>query len=134
MSALRVGMRRSPLALAQSRRVAERLEKALVDAGRPGEVELVEVTTEGDRSAEPLTSIGGTGVFVSALRDALLAGSIDVAVHSAKDLPTAQAAGLVVAAVPERVDPRDPPLHLPGRPATRRRGRPRCARGGRGPG
>jgi len=70
-------------------------------------VELVEITTKGDVSREPLARIGGTGVFVSALRDALLAGRIDLAVHSYKDLPTAPAPGLVIAAVPLRSDPRD---------------------------
>lgn len=105
--ALRLGTRRSQLALVQSRWVAERLEKALVAAGRPAGVELVEVTTDGDRTKAPLSSLGGTGVFVSALRDALLDGSIDLAVHSLKDLPTAPAQGLVVAAVPFREDPRD---------------------------
>ena len=105
--AVRLGTRRSALAMAQSRWVAERLEKALVAAGRPGVVELVEVTTHGDRTSAPLSTLGGTGVFVSALRDALLDGSIDIAVHSLKDLPTAPAEGLVVGAVPEREDPRD---------------------------
>jgi hydroxymethylbilane synthase len=65
------------------------------------------VSTEGDRSAQPLEQIGGTGVFVSALREALLAGEIDVAVHSYKDLPTAAAPGIALAAVPQREDPRD---------------------------
>jgi hydroxymethylbilane synthase len=100
--ALRLGTRRSALALTQARLVA----RALTDAiGRP--VELVEVTTRGDTSREHLTSIGGTGVFVSALRDALLTGDVDLAVHSLKDLPTAPAEGLVLAAVPPREDPRD---------------------------
>ena len=71
------------------------------------EVELVEVSTEGDRSAAPLATMGGTGVFVSALRDALLAGTVDLAVHSLKDLPTTPADGIALAAVPEREDPRD---------------------------
>jgi hydroxymethylbilane synthase len=100
--ALRLGTRRSALALTQARLVAG----ALTDTtGRT--VELVEVTTRGDTSREHLTSIGGTGVFVSALRDALLAGAVDLAVHSLKDLPTAPAEGLVLAAVPPREDPRD---------------------------
>lgn len=101
-SALRLGTRRSPLARAQSSEVARELERAL---DRP--VELVEVVTEGDRSGQPLTVIGGTGVFVTALRDALLGGRVDVAVHSLKDLPTTPADGLTVAAVPRREDPRD---------------------------
>jgi hydroxymethylbilane synthase len=70
-------------------------------------VELVEITTAGDVSTAPIAQLGGTGVFVSALRDALLAGEIDLAVHSFKDLPTAPAEGLVIAAVPPRENPRD---------------------------
>ena len=73
--------------------------------GRP--VELVEVSTEGDRSDAPLAPLGGTGVFVTALREALLDGRVDVAVHSLKDLPTAPAPGIALAAVPLREDPRD---------------------------
>src|SRR6202000_1451327 len=60
-----------------------------------------------DRSTESVEQLGGTGVFVSALREALLRGEIDVAVHSYKDLPTAPAEGSVIAAVPPREDPRD---------------------------
>src|SRR3954466_1284526 len=104
---LRLGTRRSPLALTQSRWVAERIEKASADAGSPVRVELVEIVTRGDTSAAPLASFGGVGVFVSRLREALLAGEVDIAVHSLKDLPTAPAEGLVVAAVPIREDPRD---------------------------
>lgn len=70
-------------------------------------MDLVEITTRGDTSREPLAKIGGTGVFVSALRDALLARRVDLAVHSLKDLPTAPAPGLAVAAIPGREDPRD---------------------------
>ena len=99
---LRLGTRRSALATAQSGQVAEAVSRA---TGRP--VELVEITTYGDTSREHLAQIGGTGVFVSALRDALLSGSIDFAVHSLKDLPTAAADGLALAAVPPREDPRD---------------------------
>ena len=100
--ALKVGTRRSALALAQSSEVARRLSEAL---HRP--VELVEVVTEGDRSAAAISQLGGTGVFVAALREALLAGSVDVAVHSLKDLPTADDPRLALAAVPLREDPRD---------------------------
>jgi hydroxymethylbilane synthase len=88
--------------MAQSGQVAAHVTDK---TGRP--VELVEITTYGDVSREALTDIGGTGVFVNALRDALLANEIDFAVHSYKDLPTAPAEGLVLAAVPEREDPRD---------------------------
>jgi hydroxymethylbilane synthase len=99
---IRIGTRASLLATTQSQWVADRLVAAL---GRP--VELVEVSTTGDRSTAPLVEIGGTGVFVGALREALIAGRIDVAVHSLKDLPTAPADGLVLAALPTREDPRD---------------------------
>jgi hydroxymethylbilane synthase len=99
---LRVGTRASALARAQSGQVAARLQQAL---GRPAE--LVEVTTEGDVNRASLAALGGTGVFVSALRDALLRGEVDVAVHSLKDLPTAPAEGIELAAVPLREDPRD---------------------------
>ncbi len=98
---LRLGTRRSLLARTQSEWVADRLRAAGHD------VELVEITTEGDRTGAPLTEIGGTGVFAAALRQALLDGQVDLAVHSLKDLPTAPVAGLVVAAVPRREDPRD---------------------------
>ncbi|UNO41218.1 hydroxymethylbilane synthase [Streptomyces sp. MST-110588] len=102
LTALRLGTRRSKLAMAQSGQVAEAVREL---TGRP--VELVEITTYGDVSREHLAQIGGTGVFVSALRDALLAGEIDFAVHSLKDLPTAQPEELALAAVPVREDPRD---------------------------
>jgi len=99
---LRLGSRRSPMAIAQSRQVADMITKR---TGRP--VEIVGVTTLGDVSRAQLTQIGGTGVFVSALREALLGGEVDLAVHSLKDLPTGPAAGIVLAAVPPRDDPRD---------------------------
>lgn len=99
---LRVGTRASTLARTQSELVAAQLRTAL---GR--EVVLVEVTTEGDVSAAPLSAMGGAGVFVSALREALLAGEVDIAVHSLKDLPTDPCEGIALAAVPAREDPRD---------------------------
>ncbi|WP_299537956.1 hydroxymethylbilane synthase [uncultured Streptomyces sp.] len=99
---LRLGTRRSKLAMAQSGMVAEAVREV---TGRP--VELVEITTYGDVSRDQLAQIGGTGVFVAALREALLRGEVDFAVHSLKDLPTAQPEGLVLAAVPVREDPRD---------------------------
>ncbi|HEU5355522.1 MAG TPA: hydroxymethylbilane synthase [Actinocrinis sp.] len=99
---LRLGTRRSKLALAQSGLVARAVTET---TGR--QVELVEITTYGDVSKEALTQIGGTGVFVNALRDALLDGRVDFAVHSLKDLPTAEPADLALAAVPEREDVRD---------------------------
>ncbi|MET3961395.1 hydroxymethylbilane synthase [Marmoricola sp. OAE513] len=99
---LRVGTRASALARTQSGLVADAITAA---TGR--ETVLVTVATEGDVSTAPLASLGGTGVFVSALRDALLAGDVDVAVHSLKDLPTAPCEGIALAAVPQREDPRD---------------------------
>jgi hydroxymethylbilane synthase len=95
---LRVGTRGSALARIQT--------QAVVDAlGAPAEI--VPIVTAGDRSAAPLEQIGGTGVFVSALRTALVSAEIDVAVHSYKDLPTAPCEGVTIAAVPRREDPRD---------------------------
>jgi hydroxymethylbilane synthase len=78
---------------------------ALAKSG--AEVELVTITTKGDTSKASLASLGGTGVFASALRDALLDGRVDAVVHSLKDLPTATFPGLVIAAIPKREDPRD---------------------------
>jgi hydroxymethylbilane synthase len=99
---LRVGTRASKLAKTQSGHVADALRTALdVD------VVLVDVTTEGDISSAPLSSLGGVGVFVSALREALLRGDVDVAVHSLKDIPTYPQEGISLAAIPRREDPRD---------------------------
>ncbi|TMM39185.1 MAG: hydroxymethylbilane synthase [Actinobacteria bacterium] len=98
---MKLGTRGSALALAQARLVAHAIQ---TQTGEP--VELVPIATSGDRSSAPVVQLG-VGVFVSALRDALLAKEIDLAVHSYKDLPTAPADGLVIAAVPPREDPRD---------------------------
>lgn len=102
MRPLRLGTRRSHLARTQSGQVAHNLTQI---TGR--EVELEFVSTHGDVSRSSLTQIGGTGVFTSALREALLQGQVDFAVHSLKDLPTAPADGITLAAVPAREDPRD---------------------------
>jgi len=99
---LRIGTRGSALALAQTRAIAAEITDA---SGL--EVELVPVTTHGDTSRESLASLGGTGVFASALRESLLRGECDLVVHSLKDLPTAPYDGLTVASVPVRADPRD---------------------------
>ncbi|CAN5413548.1 hydroxymethylbilane synthase [soil metagenome] len=98
MTALRIGTRGSALALSQTNTIA---------AALGGETEIVVVSTEGDRSTESLATLGGTGVFASALRDALLADEVDVVVHSLKDLPTAPHAGLSIGAIPARADARD---------------------------
>jgi len=99
---LRLGTRRSLMAMTQSGLVGDALSQRTGHA-----VELVGVTTEGDVSRALLAQIGGTGVFVNALRDRLLAGEVDFAVHSLKDLPTAPAEGIALAAIPRRDDPRD---------------------------
>jgi len=99
---LRIGTRASALAMAQTGQVADRLVR---ESGET--VELVKVTTAGDRSTASLASLGGTGVFAAALREALLAGDCDIVVHSLKDLPTSPLPGLVVAATPKRADARD---------------------------
>jgi hydroxymethylbilane synthase len=98
---IRLGTRRSALATVQANHIADKL-RALGH-----EVELVLITTTGDTNRAPVEQIGGTGIFVSALRDALLAGEIDIAVHSLKDLPTTPEAGLTLGAIPLREDPRD---------------------------
>jgi hydroxymethylbilane synthase len=109
---LRLGTRGSALAMAQSGQIAEALTAA---TGR--EVELVEVVTAGDRSTAPVHRLG-VGVFVTALRDALAARTVDFAVHSYKDLPTMAASGLHIAAVPPRQDPRDALVARDGRTLT----------------
>ncbi|GAB3248233.1 hydroxymethylbilane synthase [Nocardioides dilutus] len=107
MRTVRIGTRASLLATTQAELVAAMLRQRLGWA-----TELVEVTTDGDRSqagGTPLAAVpaAGTGLFVGALRDALLAGEVDVAVHSLKDLPTYPHEGVVLAAIPTREDPRD---------------------------
>ncbi|MFC4222503.1 hydroxymethylbilane synthase [Lysinibacter cavernae] len=99
---LRLGTRASALAVAQSQQIADRITALTGHA-----VELVRITTHGDVTRASLSSLGGTGVFAMALRDALLAGECDFVVHSLKDLPTAPCPGLTIAAIPERADARD---------------------------
>src|SRR5450756_1618315 len=98
---IRLGTRRSTLATTQAGMMADQLR----ELGHT--VEMVEITTIGDTSIVSLSSIGGTGVFAAAIRQALLAGEIDIAVHSLKDLPVAPEPGLVIAAIPIREDARD---------------------------
>jgi hydroxymethylbilane synthase len=103
VTAIRVATRASALARTQSGLVADAVR---AHSGR--EVVLVEVTTHGDADrTTPLASFGGVGVFVGAVRDAVLRGDADLAVHSLKDLPTGDADGLRIAAIPPREDPRD---------------------------
>jgi hydroxymethylbilane synthase len=102
VSAIRVGTRGSALALAQTQTIANRIA-----ASAGVEVEIVPIETHGDVSTESLASLGGTGVFASALREALLRGECDLVVHSLKDLPTDPFAGLTIGATPKRADARD---------------------------
>ncbi|SFN41016.1 hydroxymethylbilane synthase [Mycetocola miduiensis] len=99
---LRIGTRGSALAMAQTGDIA-----SAITAATGVDTELVPVTTHGDVSRESLSSLGGTGVFASALREFLLRGECDLVVHSMKDLPTVAYAGLRVGAVPVRADARD---------------------------
>lgn len=100
---LRIGTRASDLALTQSGQVG-----AALVGGTDHAVELVHVSTHGDRDRiSPLAQIGGTGVFVTAVRQALLDGTVDVVVHSCKDLPTQPLEQITMAAIPVREDPRD---------------------------
>lgn len=99
---LRIGTRASALATAQSQQVADR-----ITAVTGVSTELVEVTTKGDVDSRLLVEFAGVGVFVGALREALLSDRVDVAVHSLKDIPTTPADGLLLAAVPTRADARD---------------------------
>jgi hydroxymethylbilane synthase len=100
---VRIATRGSDLALAQTRRMARRIEAAL-----SVQTEIVKIRTTGDRlSSIRLAEVGGKGLFVKELEEALLDGRADVAVHSAKDLPTELPEALAVAAFPERADPRD---------------------------
>src|SRR5512147_1500190 len=102
-TSLRIGTRASLLAVTQSTWVKNQIEQF-----HPGtSVELVKITTKGDRILDvPLAKVGGKGLFVKEIEDALLAGEVDLAVHSMKDMPGDLPPGLVIGAVPEREDPR----------------------------
>jgi hydroxymethylbilane synthase len=101
---VRIATRRSPLAKWQANHVADLLRR---NEPRP-EVRLHELVTRGDKILEvPLAQVGGKGLFVKEIEDALLAGDAEIAVHSMKDLPAEIAPGLAIGAVPEREDPRD---------------------------
>lgn len=104
----RIGTRSSPLALAQAQEVRERLAGAHPSLAPEGAVEIVVIKTSGDKFLDrPLADIGGKGLFTKEIEDALLAGTIDLAVHSMKDVPTFVPAGLTIACFLPREDPRD---------------------------
>jgi len=104
MKSIRIGTRGSELALAQTAWVKAEIEEQYPDA----RIETILIKTSGDRFSETsIRAIGGKGIFTKEIEDALLRDEIDLAVHSMKDLPTELPAGLTVAAVPAREDPRD---------------------------
>ncbi len=108
---LRLGTRASLLALRQANWV-----KARVEEQNPGvEVTLVHIKTQGDKIDVPLFNVGGKGLFVKEIEEALLGGDVDLAVHSAKDLPILIPEGLALIAFPEREDPRDALISKDGR-------------------
>lgn len=101
---IRIGTRKSKLALVQTQMVADKIRDAIADA----EIEIVHISTTGDKILDkPLTTIGGKGVFVSEIEKAIQTGKIDIAVHSAKDLPIELGEGLEICAVLQRGDYRD---------------------------
>ena len=104
MDLIRIGTRGSALALAQAGWVRRKLEERY-----PGiKIETITIKTSGDRFLDtPINAIGGKGIFVKEIEEALLRKDVDLAVHSMKDLPTEMPAGLTLAAIPEREDPRD---------------------------
>ena len=115
---VRIGARGSKLSLAQAGHMQRRIAAALgADPERPDEVEaaapLIVITTTGDRVQDRrLLEIGGKGMFTTEIEEALLDGRIDCAIHSLKDMPALLPAGLCIAAIPEREDPRDAVLSL----------------------
>lgn len=111
MTRIRIGTRGSPLALIQARIVSGMLEKAHPDA----KIIVIPIKTKGDREKKiALWKVGGKGLFVKEIEEALICGDIDVAVHSMKDVPYTESEGLVIGAVPKREDPRDALVTLNG--------------------
>jgi hydroxymethylbilane synthase len=105
---LRIGTRGSKLALTQAGLVRDALAAAVPELSGPGAIEIVVITTTGDKIQDrPLSEAGGKGLFVKEIEEALLGNRIDAAVHSMKDMPTAQPAGLVISAFLPREDVRD---------------------------
>jgi hydroxymethylbilane synthase len=105
---LRIGTRGSPLALAQAREVRDHLARVHPELGEQGAVELTVIRTSGDRfTKRALRELGGKGLFTKEIEEALLAGTVDLAVHSMKDLPSLLPPGLEIACLLPREDPRD---------------------------
>lgn len=105
---IRLGTRKSPLALAQAKEVAELLAQSWPALAAPGAVEIVPMMTSGDAfTGRPLSQEGGKGLFTKEIEEALLGQRIDIAVHSMKDMPTMLPDGLTIGCMLEREDPRD---------------------------
>lgn len=103
-----VGTRQSALALTQTGQTVEQLNKLCRERGIEAEFELKKIVTKGDRILDvTLSKVGGKGLFVKEIEQAMLNGEIDIAVHSMKDMPFELPDGLIVGAVPQREDPRD---------------------------
>lgn len=101
---IRLGTRKSPLAMAQ----AEQVKSMLMTAWQDISVEIVQIVTSGDKFMnQPLSEIGGKGLFTKEIEEGLLEGSLDIAVHSMKDMPTVLPEGLIIGAMLTREDPRD---------------------------
>lgn len=108
MRTIKVGTRQSALALTQTGQVVDRLKRVCEAQGRECHFEIIKIVTKGDVILDvTLSKVGGKGLFVKEIEQALLDGAIDMAVHSMKDVPSERQDGLVIGAVPERADPRD---------------------------
>jgi len=108
MRTIKVGTRQSALALTQTGQVVDRLKRLAAESGLECRFEIVKIVTKGDRILDvTLSKVGGKGLFVKEIEQALLSGEIDMAVHSMKDVPSMRQSGLVLGAVPERADARD---------------------------
>lgn len=104
---LRIGTRGSPLAVAQANEIKRRLGEAYAELAAPDAISITVIRTTGDATLGSLSNVGGKGLFTKEIEEALIAGSIDLAVHSMKDMPTWLPEGLEIVAMPPREDPRD---------------------------
>ncbi|SFB40165.1 hydroxymethylbilane synthase [Cohnella sp. OV330] len=113
MRKIKVGTRQSALAMTQSGQTLDALKRLAEEAGLPLEFEVVPIVTRGDRILDvTLSKVGGKGLFVKEIEEALLGGEIDIAIHSMKDMPFELPEGLVIGCVPPREDPRDALVNL----------------------
>jgi len=113
MRTIKVGTRQSALAMTQSGQAIDSLRQLVAEAGLPFEFEVVPIVTRGDRILNvTLSKVGGKGLFVKEIEEALLGGEIDIAIHSMKDMPFELPEGLMIGCVPPREDPRDALVNL----------------------